>query len=61
MRGLEVFQKGSGPFVEEVVRWLIKPPAAMPIPIGLEAKGVATGALVKEVVEGVGRPTAPAS
>ena len=44
--------------MEEVVRWLIKPPAAMPVPIGLEAEGIATGARVKEVVEGVVRPAA---
>ena len=60
-RGLEVFQKGLGPFVEEVVRRLIKPPASVPIPIGLKAEGVALGALVQEVVERVGRPAAPAS
>ena len=60
-RGLQVLQKGLGPFVEEVVRRLIKPPAAVPVPVGLEAEGVATGALVKEMVEGVGRPAAPTS
>ena len=60
MRGLEVFQKGSGPFVEEVVRWLIKPPAPMPVPVGLAAEGVAPGALVEEVMERVGGPAAPA-
>ena len=59
-RGLQVLQEGRGAFVEEVVRRLIKPPAAMPVPVGLAAEGVATGALVKEVVEGVGGPTAPA-
>ena len=47
--------------MEEVVRWLIKPPAAMPVPVGLEVEGVATGALVQEVVKGVGRPATPAS
>ena len=46
--------------MEEVVWWLIKPPVAMPVPVGLAVEGVATGALVKEVVEGVGGPAAPA-
>ena len=46
--------------MKEVVRWLIKPPAAVPVPIGLEAEGVTTGALIEEVVEGVSRPAAPA-
>ena len=59
-RGLQVLQEGLGPLVEEVVRWLIKPPAAMPVPIGLEAEGVAMGTLIEEVVEGVGGPAAPA-
>ena len=58
--GLQVFQEGLGTLVEEVVRWLIKPPAAVPVPVGLEAKGVAPGAFVKEVVEGVIGPAAPA-
>ena len=44
--------------MEEVVRRLIKPPAAVPVPIGLEVEGVTTGARVKEVVEGVVRPAA---
>ena len=58
--GLQVFQEGLGPLVKEVVRWLIKPPAAVPVPIGLEAEGVSTGALIEEVVEGVSGPAAPA-
>ena len=32
----------------------------MPVPVGLAAEEVAPGALIKEVVEGVGRPAAPA-
>ena len=32
----------------------------MPVPIGLEAEGVATGALIEEVAEGVIGPPAPA-
>ena len=32
----------------------------MPVPVGLEAEGVAAGALVEEVMEGVGGPSAPA-
>ena len=55
---LQIFQEGLGPLVEEVVRWLIKPPAAVPVPVGLEAEGVTTGALVEEVMEGVGGPAA---
>ena len=51
--GLQVLQEGLGPFVEKIVRWLIKPMAAVPVPIGLEVEGVAPWALVEEVVEGV--------
>ena len=57
---LQVFQEGLGPLVEEEVRWLIKPLAAVPVPIGLVPEGVATRALVKEVMEGVGGPATPA-
>ena len=32
----------------------------MPVPVGLAAEGVAPGALVEEMVEGVGGPAAPA-
>ena len=60
MCGLQVFQEGLGPLVEEVVQRLVKPPAAVPIPVGLMAEGVAPGALVEEMVEGVGGPAAPA-
>ena len=58
MRGLQVFEEGLGPLVEEVVWRLVKPLAAVPVPVGLAAEGVATGALIKEVVKGVGRPAA---
>ena len=46
--------------MEEVVWWLVKPLATMPVPVGLEAKGVAVGALIEEVVEGVCGPAASA-
>ena len=46
--------------MEEVVRWLIKPPATMPVPVGLEAEGVAARALVEEVVKGMSGPAAAA-
>ena len=51
VRGLQVVQEGLGALVKEVVQWLIKPPAAVPVPIGLEAEGVPTGTLIQEVVE----------
>ena len=45
--------------MEEVIWWLIKPPAAVPVPISLAAEGVAPGALVEEVVKGVEGPATP--
>ena len=38
--------------MEEIFQRLIKPLAAMPIPVGLQAKGVAAGALVKACANG---------
>ena len=46
--------------MEEAVRWLVKPLAAMPVPVGLAAEEVASRALIEEVVEGVGRPATSA-
>ena len=61
MRGLQVFQESLGPCMEEVIQWLVKPLAAMPVPVGLAAERVASGALVEEVIEGVGGPATSTS
>ena len=64
MRGLQVLQEGQGPFMKEEVWWLVKPLVAMPVPVGLTAEGVATGARIEEVsqvTEGMGGPASPTS
>ena len=61
MCGLQVLQEGLGPSVKKEVWWLVKPSAAMPVLVGLAAKGVAVRALIEKVVKGVGRPATLAS
>ena len=46
--------------MEEEVQWLIKPPASMPVPVHLAAKGVPTRTLIEKVGEEVGGPAAVA-
>ena len=61
MCGLQVLQEGLGPSVKKEVWWLVKPSAAMPVLVGLAAKGVAVRALIEKVVKGVGRSATLAS